>query len=65
MSAMNEEVEIIISLLETMNAAIDAQDWKVDGANDPDLAMKRASAYLKQRGYIPDGLTGETWIKTD
>lgn len=61
---MDEETEIIMQLLETMNAAITAGDWKVDGANDPELPMRRASAYLEQRGWVPDGITGETWVKS-
>jgi len=31
-----------MQLLELMKAAINAGDWRVDGANDPEMAMKRA-----------------------
>lgn len=61
---MDEETEIIMQLLEAMNAAIAAGDWKIDGACDPDMAMRRATAYIEQRGYAPDGITGETWVKS-
>ena len=49
MSADREEKlrDCIESLVEAITAAIKAGDWKVDGACDPDMALKRAM-YLLQ-----------------
>ena len=42
----NEEHKIIYDLLEVMCAAINAGDWQVDGACDPDRIIHRACIYL-------------------
>ena len=57
-----EASEIIRSLLETMQAAIAAGDWRVDGACDPDMAIERAETFMRDHGYRLDGLTGAEWI---
>lgn len=60
---MSEETDIIMQLVETIGSAIISGDWKVDGVNDPDAIMRRACAYLEQMGYVPDCVTGETFIR--
>lgn len=39
-------------LLETVEAAIKSGDWKVDGACDPDLAIRIARVALEQPGPV-------------
>ena len=56
-----EAAEIVRDLLETMQAAIAAGDWKVDGVCDPDMAIKRAETFMYDQGYSLDGLTGTQW----
>ena len=43
--------EALKELLEAVEAAIQAGDWKVDGACDPDLAIRRAKEAL---AHCPD-----------
>ena len=38
--------DVLQDLLEAVEAAIQAGDWKVDGACDPDLAIRRAKETL-------------------
>ena len=57
-----EAAETVRDLLETMQAAIAAGDWKVDGACDPDMAIERAETFMRDQGYRLDGLTGTEWI---
>lgn len=38
---------IIAQLTETITAAIESGDWKVDGANDPDSILKMARRHLE------------------
>lgn len=40
---------IIENLLETIRVAINSGDWKVDGANDPDLIIYTATSYLERK----------------
>ena len=51
--------EALKELLETVEAAIQAGDWKVDGACDPDLIIRRSKIALAQ--------TQEpvAWLSTD
>lgn len=48
--------EAFKDLLDAVEAAIQAGDWKVDGACDPDLAIRRAKEALAQT-QEPDDLT--------
>jgi len=57
-----EAAETVRDLLETMQAAIAAGDWKVDGACDPDMAIERAETFMRDQGYSLDGLTGTQWL---
>ena len=45
---MSELVSALEELLEVVNAAIKSGDWKVDGACDPDLAIRYAEQELKK-----------------
>ena len=45
--------EALKELLEAVEAAIQAGDWKVDGACDPDLAIRRAKEALAQPEQEP------------
>ena len=38
----------IDGLVECINTAISSKDWKVDGANDPDLELERAEIILEK-----------------
>ena len=58
-----EQIENIKELIEIMETAINSGDWRVDGACDPEMAMRRAQQLLRDSGYERDGLTGEEWIK--
>ena len=53
--------DVLQDLLEAVEAAIQAGDWKVDGACDPDLAIRRAKETLarpeQDRAWV--GLTDE------
>lgn len=42
--------EVAEDLLESVNAAIKAGDWKVDGACDPELTIRRALKALGRDG---------------
>lgn len=46
--------DVLQDLLEAVEAAIQAGDWKVDGACDPDLAIRRAKETLA----LPTGRPG-------
>lgn len=46
----NTEQKLLHDLLEVMCAAINAGDWKVDGACDPDRIIHRAAIYLISNG---------------
>ncbi len=48
---MNAEIKALAYLLNTVEAAIQSGDWKVDGACDPDLAIKWAEICLNDAGY--------------
>jgi hypothetical protein len=45
--------EALADLLEAVEAAIEAGDWKVDGACDPDLAIRQAKQALAQPEQEP------------
>ncbi len=45
--------EALIDLLDAVETAIKAGDWKVDGACDPDLAIRRAKQSLAQPEQEP------------
>lgn len=49
-------------LLELIRHAIDAGDWKVDGACDPDSAIEYASAVLRSRGWTENSVDG-SWMR--
>lgn len=51
-------LEIVARLLETMEHAIKAGDWKVDGACDPDAVMTAAEAVLRARGWVRNSVDG-------
>ena len=57
-----EGAETVRDLLEIMQAAIAAGDWKVDGACDPDMAIERAETFMRDKGYRLDGITGTEWL---
>lgn len=56
------EYDIIADLLDCMERAIKSGDWHVDDACDPDSAMFRAEAFLKQRGWSRNAIDGR-WQK--
>lgn len=56
------QLEMIIRLTETMEAAIRSGDWVVDGACDPDMILSEANDMLETAGYVRDGITGECWV---
>ena len=45
---MNQNQNVLRDLLEAVETAIQAGDWKVDGTCDPDLAIRRAKKTLAQ-----------------
>ena len=45
---MGQEKYIIEELVGIIEVAINAGDWKVDGACDPELILKRAKRYLEE-----------------
>ncbi len=49
--------EALKELLEAVEDAIQAGDWTVDGACDPDLVIKRSKKALAQRTWV--GLTDD------
>ena len=51
--------EALKELLEAVEDAIQAGDWTVDGACDPDLVIKRSKKALAQRTWV--GLTDDDW----
>ena len=48
---MEQEKHIIKELVDTIEVAISAGDWKVDGACDPDYILKRAKKHLEEENY--------------
>ena len=44
-------MDIIASLVSVMETAINREDWKVDGACDPDLALRLSRMELIENGY--------------
>ena len=50
--------EALKELLEAVEAAIQAGDWKVDGACDPDLVIRRAKEALAQPEQEPVACIG-------
>ena len=50
-------------LIEAVEAAINAGDWKVDGACDPTLALIRAKDALAQRKPLTDEQIAEIGYK--
>jgi hypothetical protein len=59
---MNETLETLRNLLETVEHAIRIGDWNVDGRCDPDMMIERAKSTLLANGYRRDSLTGEEFI---
>lgn len=51
--------DVLQDLLEAVEAAIQAGDWKVDGACDPDSAIEWAISELTKAGYHRNGVSGE------
>lgn len=51
-----------VELLEIIRRAIDAGDWEVDSACDPDSAIEYASAVLRSRGWIQNSID-HSWIR--
>jgi hypothetical protein len=58
-----QEEQIIVDLLEVMEAAIQAGDWVVDGACDPYSAMDRAEILLTRSNWVRKNDKNETWYK--
>ena len=58
----DKEQYIIVELLEVMESAIASEDWKVDGACDPSVAMDRAEILLTRAGWTRDKRTA-VWVK--
>lgn len=50
---MREELK---DLLEAVEAAIASDDWKVDGACDPDLVIQRAKKAIRETELIKEKL---------
>ena len=44
--------EVICELLSCMRIAIKSGDWKVDGACDPDVIIRRAEYHLAENDVI-------------
>jgi len=59
------EDSVVVGLIEVMEQAIRSGDWVVDGACDPDSILNHAKQQLRERGWVTDGITGETWFKED
>lgn len=59
---MNETLETLKNLLETVEHAIRIGDWNVVGRCDPDMVIERAESILLSNGYRRDSLTGEEFI---
>jgi hypothetical protein len=55
---MTQEEDIIINLLQSLNKLV-----LLASSLEIEEAIRKAETYLKGKGYVLDGLTGETWIK--
>lgn len=56
---MDAQIKCLAYFLTTVEQAIKSGDWKVDGACDPDTAMKWAEHFLTDAGYHRNGISGE------
>lgn len=59
---MNDALETLKTMLETVEQAIRNGDWIVDGRCDPDAVIARAESILLRNGYRRDSLAGEEFI---
>lgn len=57
-SAAPDLFDSIIDLVEVVTTAINAGDWKVDGACDPDAVLERSLRAIAKA-------SGETWTTTN
>lgn len=58
-----ETAETIADLINTIEAAIRAGDWKVDGACDPDEVLQRTEKVLRHFGWERvDGIADREWV---
>ena len=56
---MDAQLKCLAYFLNTVEQAIKSNDWKVDGACDPDTAIKWAEHCLIDAGYHRNGISGE------
>lgn len=54
---MNGEI-LLSELVECVETAIRAGDWKVDGACDPDSIIYQSKRYLEFKGWKRNGVDG-------
>lgn len=49
----------LAELLNCVTVAIAAKDWAVDGACDPEMAIRACEEALREAGFVQNGISGE------